>query len=481
MSEVKQPEQLPTPGAQISAMQPFIGVDPAEINRLVGEYHHKPMATLHREKEKLSAEIAKARKEYDDNDCDMSKVTSLGEGKPKEKQAKLVQKHNRLSAMVEAMNAKKRIKAETEALLQQAKLLVPDDSPEGRGISGQLIDGLTEQGVADQVLGVDQIPKGRRYDVSLAGDAAEAIIAEVFRTDRTGGAGWEPRAMPRPGLVSHQLDALSIYDIMPVRVTDQSAELFYEEKTSPEGQAAVVEKEEGAAAGSPEFKVELTTVPLSLVPAWIAVTGTQLEDQPQSRGFLDTRLERAVRYQVGKQSVIGDGAAPNLWGMKSKYEIGKDQGTHTYQLTDDAKPLQGVITAVLDPLGGYEDQEASAILMHPGMFAACATQDSGGAQTGFYLGSAQDGFVPRIMGVPVALQRAGLAPKPNAATPGKTGAIVGDFAMYSYHSVRREFTITVGWQNDDIVKDQQTLYGSVRCAMIVTRAAAFQGINWKRA
>lgn len=200
--------------------------------------------------------------------------------------------------------------------------------------------------------------------------------------------------------------------------------------------------------------------PVRTIAVWMPVTEQMLEDFPALSGTIDSELLYDVRRAEELQILHGDGEGENLLGLLSpKTEVPtipdpKRPAPANPQILDLVR--QGITDVTLR--GG----EPNAILMHPIDWEAAELLKATDAK--YLWAIIRDQLGPRLWSLPV-VESVHLA---NPADQSRQ-FVVGDFARGATLFDRRAAGISVGWINDQFVKNTRTIRAEERIAFAIKR------------
>lgn len=264
-------------------------------------------------------------------------------------------------------------------------------------------------------------------------------------------AGFAPQPI-RTGRVADMALSLrlNVLDVMNMVTTDQSAVVYMEETTMSDN---AVERAEGAAYAEATLVYTQRTSDVRSIAVFIPVTDEQLSDITGIQDRIQQRLGRMVERRLALQTLQGNGTAPNLRGILNT------SGIQTF-----ARGSASFITALFDAINRvsslYEDQDATAVMIHPNDWKDVVTTVT---TDGLYVfGQPNAGMPINIYGVPVVV---------STAVPENT-VLVGDFT-YHYIAERTGMDFQIGYVNDDFKLGQRSIRASMRVANVVERPVAF--------
>jgi HK97 family phage major capsid protein len=266
-------------------------------------------------------------------------------------------------------------------------------------------------------------------------------------------AGFAPEAIRTGLLVEAATRPIQVLDLIPTRPISQNADKYMEETTRTHSAA---EKGEGVAYAESVFVWTERTQLVEKITDSIPVTDEQLEDAPQVAGLLNSRLSFGLRQRLDLQVLVGDGSTPNLKGiLDHSVQTQAKGGDPTFDAT--YKALTKVrVTGRAFP---------SAFIFHPNDWQDIRLTRTADGQ--YIMGHPSQPGATTLWGLPVAV---------SDAITENTG-LTGDFSNFCYISERRGIEVAVGYVGDQFKEGKRTIRADLRCAMTVTRAAAFATIT----
>jgi len=269
----------------------------------------------------------------------------------------------------------------------------------------------------------------------------------------------------QPGVVSILQREINVLDLIPRLGTDSNVVEWVRETTFTN--AAAPTPESTATTGTTGTKPESTlqyqamTTNVHTTAHWVPVTNNALNDAPQIRGIINSRLLLGLTLTLETQIVSGDGTGENFTGILNAGIINQPLGTDS---TLDA--VFKARTAVR--VQGHA--RPNAIVMHPYNWqtARLARENTASATLGGYMmGPPSMTGATTLWGLPVV--------ESEAMTQGT--ALVGDFAMGCTLFDREQANIRVGLVNDNFIRNMQTILAELRAAFIVWRPTAFARVT----
>lgn len=269
----------------------------------------------------------------------------------------------------------------------------------------------------------------------------------------------------QPGVVSILQREINVLDLIPRLGTDSNVvewvrETAYTNAAAPTPEATATT---GTTGTKPESALQYAaqTTNVHTMAHWIPVTNNALNDAPQIRGIINSRLLLGLTLTLESQIVSGDGTGENFLGILNAGIINQPLGTDS---TLDA--VFKARTAIR--VQGHA--RPNAIVLHPYNWqtARLMRENTASATFGGYLmGPPSMVGANTLWGLPVV---------ESEAIPQGT-ALVGDFAMGCTLFDREQANIRVGLVNDNFIRNMQTILAELRAAFIVWRPSAFARVT----
>ncbi|MGH7851533.1 MAG: phage major capsid protein, partial [Thermodesulfobacteriota bacterium] len=127
-------------------------------------------------------------------------------------------------------------------------------------------------------------------------------------------SGYGPESIRIPGFIEAVMRPIQLLDIIPLGRTSYENVVYMEETTRTH---AAAEKAEGVTFAESTFAFTERTSAVRKITDSLPVTDEQLEDVPFIEGYINDRLLFGLRQRLDTQVLLGDGAAPNLRGIKN--------------------------------------------------------------------------------------------------------------------------------------------------------------------
>lgn len=354
-------------------------------------------------------------------------------GRRENELAEMVQRHDLLR--LEWLNAKEMESLERESRSFESLPALPME-PESKSLGELFV----------------QSPAFSAFNPGNKGNVSETVHLDLsLKTLMSTSAGFAPQPI-RTGRVADMAlsNRLSVLDVVNIVTTDQSAVVYMEETTYSDNAA---ERAEGATAAEATLVYTQRTSDVRSIAVYLPVTDEQLEDVSGLEARINNRLALMVQRRLASQILNGNGTSPNLRGILNT------TGIQTLARGGDP-PYDAVFNALNRVSNLYEDQEASAIFIHPNDWKDVVLTTT---TDGFYIFGPPNQAVPlNLYGVPIIV----------TAAIAENTVLVGDM-MYHYVAERRGLDIQVGFVNDDFAKYQRSIRASVRVANVVERPVAF--------
>ena len=207
---------------------------------------------------------------------------------------------------------------------------------------------------------------------------------------------------------------------------------------------------EGALKPEVQLRWVPVDAPLEVVAEWTAITLQALSDVPQMRAIIDEDLRNLLVNKIDQQILNGTGTPPEITGILTV------PGLPTQAFVTDALTTIATAISTIQFAGGASP---TGIVMNPTDWQAIRLLNSNGV---YYFGMPTEIGVQRLWGVPVVL----------SVNMPAGFALVGDFSfatLFESWGVR----FIVGWKNDDLIRNLETIVCEARIALAVRRTGAF--------
>lgn len=269
------------------------------------------------------------------------------------------------------------------------------------------------------------------------------------------GAGYAPQSIRQPGYLEAVTRPIQMLDIIPTFRTSQPTVKYMEETTRVHGAAEVAE---GGAYAESQFVFTEKEAPVRKIGDSLPVTDEQLEDEAMMQGYVTTRLPFGVRQRLDGQTIVGNGTAPNLRGLKNV------AGTQTQ--AKGADPVPDAFYKGMTKVRLVGRAIATHHVMHPTNWEGIRLLRT---VDGVYIwGSPSEAGPDRLWGLPVVQSDA------DAAGTGYVGSFRPD--TVSLHE-KRGIDIQFGFVGTQFVEGKRTVRVDTRVALVWWRPPAFCSIT----
>jgi len=267
----------------------------------------------------------------------------------------------------------------------------------------------------------------------------------------TTSAGYAPQAIRLPGIVEAVTRPIQLLDILPMFQTDQNAVVYMEETTRTH---AAAETSEGGTYAESAFVFTERSTPVRKITDSLPVTDEQLADVAMMNGYVNSRLMFGVRQRLDRQSLLGDGSAPNLRGLANV------SGIQTQ--ARGADPVVDTFFKAMVKVRVTGRSNPSPHLIHPTDWQGIRLQRTA---DGVYIWGAPSETGPeRLWGLQVVQIDAG------SAGTGYTGAFdVSNVGMFEKQGV----DVQVGYTGTQFTEGKRTVRADTRAALAWFRPVAF--------
>lgn len=266
--------------------------------------------------------------------------------------------------------------------------------------------------------------------------------------------GWPPFATPIPRLAEFAVAGLELTDLFPTATTDMYQIPYYEETTRTN---AAVETTENTAFPEASLATTLRTVTIVNIPVIIPVTDQQMSDVPGMADYVDSRLRAFVRERLDLQLAMGDGIAPNMYGI-----------VNTPNVQTQAKGADNTVDAIykaMDKVRTVGFANPGAVVINPTNFQPVRLMKD---TTGNYIwGSPSEAGPMRMWGVPIVQ-----ATRLTAGT-----AQTGDYVGHTQLWVKQGVDVQVGYVGEDFKYGRQSVRATLRAGLAVYRPSALCNVT----
>lgn len=206
---------------------------------------------------------------------------------------------------------------------------------------------------------------------------------------------------------------------------------------------AEVQESEGALKKEQALTLAVRQAGPVTIAHWLPVTKQIMRRAPQLRAYIDNELIVGVRLAEDEQLLYGDGSTGNLQGLMTNTNV-QDYGASGRAQSGDTR-IDTIRRAVTLLRNLY--YRPSGVVVHPNDWEAIELQKDG--EQRYLWVSVTDGGVARLWRVPVI------------DTPAieEGDFLLGDFRMGANLWDLETANVSVGWKNDDFVRNQLVILG----------------------
>jgi len=260
-----------------------------------------------------------------------------------------------------------------------------------------------------------------------------------------------------PGIISPQLRALRVRDLLARTTTTQSAIEFVKENVFTNAASPQVEASNKAESA---LTFTIASVPVRTIAHWIPATRQVLDDLSQLQNYINTRMLYGLKYVEDNQLLNGDGTGVNIDGLihqATAYNTG-------YNVASDTK-IDKLRHAIKQ--ARIAEYPVDGIVVNPADWEVMelTKTEEGGANKGQYiLGGPASMATPTLWGKPIV--------ETNAIASGTF--LVGSFSLGAEIYDREDAAIDVSTEHSDyFIKNMVAIRAEERLALAVYRPAAF--------
>lgn len=333
----------------------------------------------------------------------------------------------------------------------------------------KFIDAGMPKGASFKLADVPQLLRAKRERevlVPLTGPQIKGLV-ETKAVPTIGAGIIEPMRVPDMAKVT-EFDQLRLRDILNIGQTGSNAVEWVREVSFTRAADPVAH---GAAKPEGSKEYDLQSTPVRTIAAWIPVHDQMLSDWPALQGEINTNLLYDLEKRLEELICWGDGvglnflgffADPLVWACGQMDLVG---GTRVVAGDTIVDIVRRGITDVR--VAGYSP---NGVLMHPydweNVVLLKATDNK-------YIWSViTEGGVSRLWSIPVVETEA--CQDFTGAETEARNLLVGDFTRGATLWDRMQSTISVGWQNDQFIRNMRTILAELRAAWAIRRPGAFR-------
>jgi len=223
----------------------------------------------------------------------------------------------------------------------------------------------------------------------------------------------------------------------------------------------------------PEAALQLDAVssPVRTIAAWMPVQDQQLDDLPQLQNMINTELVYDLEKALEELMCWGDGVGQNFLGFFQDpliWACGQMDAAGTTRVVGADTLVDIVRRGITDVrVAGYQP---NGVLLHPYDWETIVLLK---ATTNEYVWSVvTEGNISRLWSVPV-IETVACEDFTGAATEARN-LLVGDFRRGATLYDRMQSQVSVGWQDDQFIRNMRTILAELRAAFAIRRPGAFR-------
>lgn len=402
--------------------------------------------------EKLSEVFESAGSDFDFGKKDVLRLLGVSDSaaavaKVREWNAELADLAKKKKDLVDLTEIQQRLKERTTTPIN----LLPH--PDGGNGNGNGNGKKERRSFGENIVSHERFKEYKRTKTPTTWEDENFGLAEL-KANFVTTAGWTPESTRVPGLlVEGRTRPIQLLDIIPSAQTEMATVKYMEETTRTH---AAAERPEAAAYAEATFVVEEKSSDVRSIGDSIPVSDEQLQDVSGTRSYLDQRLLYGCRQRVDGQTLIGNGTAPNLRGIKNVV------GINTQAKSTD--PIPDAVFKAMRVIRVTGRAFPNAVVFHPTDWEKVRLSRT---NDGIYIwGSPSEAGPDRIWGLQVVQCDADAA----------GSAYVGDFNFCALFE-RRGMEVEVGYINDQFTKGMRTIRAGLRVAFAVYRPTAFTQVT----
>ena len=301
--------------------------------------------------------------------------------------------------------------------------------------------------------------KGEREPlVPVSGEMLKAVY-ESKAVPTLGDGVIEPTRVPEIVRVTEH-DRLTLRDVLDIQQTNSDA-VKYTRIVSYTRAAATVAN--GAQKPqSPGLVMDAVTEPVRTIAVWMPLQDQQVSDYPALSGIVNGELLYDTDKHLEELVMYGDGTGENFTGIL------RDAAVLAARTVVDDTLIDICRRGITDVRrAGYEP---NAIMVDPLDWEDIVLQK--GTDNRYVWVVVTDGATQRLWAVPV-IETVAMEDFQGNATE-ERNLLIGDFARGATLWDRMQAQISVGWINDQFIRNQRTILSELRAAFGVKRPGAFR-------
>jgi len=328
-----------------------------------------------------------------------------------------------------------------------------------KGIRDYVAAGLPKTQVV--LANVQRLLARKGYREPLIPVSAEMVKAayEAKAISTIGDGVIEPTRLPDFVRVT-EVSRLQLRDVLDVQQTSSDA-VKYTRIISYTRAAATVARS-AQKPESPGLVLDAVTEPVKTIAVWLPVEDQQLSDFPALGGIINGELLYDVDRHLEELIMYGDGTAEDFTGLMKDPAVLDARSEVGDSLIDIAR--RGITDV---RRAGYEP---NAILVDPLDWETIVLEK--GTDNRYVWVVVTDGATQRLWAVPV-IETVAMEDFAGVTTE-ERNLVVGDFMRGATLWDRMQSQISVGYINDQFVRNQRTILAEMRAAFGIKRPGAFR-------
>ena len=301
--------------------------------------------------------------------------------------------------------------------------------------------------------------KGTRHPLVPVSREMVQAMYEAKAVPTVGAGVIEPTKVPEIVRVTEH-DRLQLRDVLDIQQTTSDAVKYTRIVSYTRGAATVA-----ASAQKPESSglvLDAVTEPVRTIAVWLPVEEQQLSDYPALGGLINGELLYDVDKHLEELVMYGDGTGEDFAGIIPDPAVLAARTEAGDSLIDIAR--RGITDV---RRAGYEP---NAILVDPLDWEEIVLEK--GTDNRYVWVVVTDGATQRLWAVPV-IETVAMEDFAGVTTE-ERNMLIGDFTRGATLWDRMQSQISVGWINDQFIRNQRTILAEMRAAFGIKRPGAFR-------
>lgn len=244
-----------------------------------------------------------------------------------------------------------------------------------------------------------------------------------------------------PGIVDLPAPDLHVRDLLPVTSISEGL-VHYVERTNGRW-VADVQESQGDKKKEQALQFAVRQAGPVTIAHWLPISKQAIRRAPQLRTYIDNELIVGLRLAEDEQLLYGDGSAGNLQGLMTNPAV-QDYATAGRAKTGDTRidTIRRAITLLR--LYYYRP---SGVIIHPNDWEAIELQKDG--ESRYLWVTVTEGGVQRLWRTPVI----------DTPAIDEDSFLLGDFRLGANLWDLETANVSVGWRNDDFIRNQLAILG----------------------